>query len=57
MFWDEREIFKILPFYDTYIERPRIKKLNNLQLLKELPFCDELSIAEKKTAFNGYAQS
>ena len=37
MHWDESEIFKILPFYDTHIKRPRIKKLNNVQLLKE-PF-------------------
>ena len=38
MHWNANEIFKILPFYDTYIERPKIKKLNNVQLLKELPF-------------------
>ena len=57
MLWDESEIFKILPFYDTYIERPKIKKLRNVQLMKELPFYDELSIAENKTAFNGYGRS
>ena len=53
MLWDESEIFKILPFYDSYIERPKIKKLNNVQLMKELLFYDELSIVENKTAFNG----
>ena len=35
-----------------------IKYLNfNVQLLKELPFYDILSIAKNKTAFSGYAQS
>ena len=48
MHWDESEIFKLLPFYDSYIEKGRIKKLNNVQLLKELPFYDELSIVKSK---------
>ena len=26
MHWDAKEIFKLLPFYDTYIEKPEIKK-------------------------------
>ena len=57
MHWDANKIFRLLPFYDTYIEKPRIKKLNNIELLKELPFHDELSIVKNKTAFSGYAQS
>ena len=57
MLWDESEIFKILPFYDSYIERPKIKKLINVQLLKELPFDDELSIVKNKTAFSDYSRS
>ena len=57
MLWDESEIWKILPFYDNYIERPKIKKLNNVQLLKELPFSDDLSIAKNKKAFRGYSRS
>ena len=28
MLWDESEIFKILPFYNSYIEIPKIKKLD-----------------------------
>ena len=55
--FDESEIFKILPFYNSYIERPKIKKLNNVQLLKELPFYDELTIVKNKTASSGYAVS
>ena len=55
--WDANKIFKILPFYNTHINQPRVKKLNNVELLKELPFYDELSIVKNKTAFVGYAQS
>ena len=57
MHWDESEILKILPFYNSYIERPEVKKLNYVELMKELPFYDELSIVKNKTAFSGYAQS
>ena len=57
MHWDANKIFKILPFYNSYIDQPKVKKLNNVQLLKELPFYDELSIVKNKTAFSGYAQS
>ena len=31
--------------------------MNNVELLKELPFYDELNIVKNKTAFSGYAQS
>ena len=57
MHWDESKIFKILPFYNSYIERPEVKKLSNVELMKELPFYDELSIAKNKTAFSGNAKS
>ena len=57
MHWDAKKVFKILPFYDSYIDKPKVRKLNNVQLLKELPFYDGLSIVRNKTAFSGYAQS
>ena len=57
MIWDESKIFKILPFYNSFIDVPKVKKLSNIRLLKELPFYDELSIVKNKTAFSGYAQS
>ena len=57
MHWDANKMFKILPFYDTYIEKPEVKKLNNVELLKELPFYDELSIVKNKASFSSYAQS
>ena len=57
MHWHCNKIFKILPFFNTYIEKPEVKKPNNVELLKELPFYDELNIVKNKTAFSGYAQS
>ena len=57
MHWDANGIFKLLQFYGSYIEKPEIKKLNNVQLLKELLFYDELSIVKNKNAFSVYAQS
>ena len=55
--WDANKIFKILPFFNTYIEKPEVKKLNNVELLKELPFYGEFSIVKNKTAISGLAQS
>ena len=57
MHWDANKIFRDLPFYDIYIEKPKVKKLNNVQLLKELPLYEELSIIKNKAAFSGYGQS
>ena len=57
MHWDANKIFQLFPFYDSYINRPKVKKLNNVQLLREFPFYEELSIAKSKTAFSGYARS
>ena len=36
--------FRELPFYNKSIEKPRIKRLKNIDLLTELPFCKQLSI-------------
>ena len=30
--------FKELPFYNTYTEKPKIKRLQDIYLLSELPF-------------------
>ena len=38
MDWNTRNVFQILPFYNTFIERLKIRKLSNLELLQELPF-------------------
>ena len=52
-----RELFKVLPFFNTFIEKPEIKKLSNIKLLQELSFYDELSIVKNLNAFSGYARS
>ena len=44
MHWEANKIFQVLPFYITFIEKSEAKKLNNVQLLKELSFYDELSL-------------
>ena len=54
---DVKKLFQILPFYNSFIKRPEIKKLSNVQLLKELPFYDELSVVKSNSAFSGYARS
>ena len=57
MKWDAKKLFQILPFYNTFIEKPEIKKLSNIKLLQELPFYDELSTVKNSNAFSGYARS
>ena len=49
--------FKELPFYNTYIEKPKIKQLKNIDLLSELPFYKELNIVKTDQGFKGYAMS
>ena len=51
------EYFKDLPFNNKPIEKPKIKRLKNIDLLSELPFCEELSITKTNRAFRGYATS
>ena len=57
MHWDAKKLFQILPFYNTFIEKPNIKKLSNVKLLQELLFYNELSIVKNNSAFSGYARS
>ena len=57
MKWDAKKLFQILPFYNTFIEKPEIKKLSNINLLQELPFYYELSIVKNSNEFSGYARS
>ena len=58
--WDNKNLLKILPFYNIliyFMEKPRIKRLSNVELLNELPFYDNLSIKEISKAFKRYAKS
>ena len=49
--------FKELPFYNKRIEKPKIKRLKNIDLLSELPFYEELNVIKTNYAFRGYAMS
>ena len=53
----QKKIFQILPFYNTFIKKPEIKKLSNTKLLQEGPFYDALNVAKSSNAFSGYARS
>ena len=58
-FWDEKEpkgLFQELPFYNTFIEKPSIKRLENIDLMHELPFYDEFSIEKISKASKRYAK-
>ena len=49
--------FKDLPFYNKLIEKPKIKRLKNIDLLSELSFYEELNVIKTDRTFRGYAMS
>ena len=49
--------FKELSFYNKPIEKPKIKRLTNVNLLAELPFYKQLNITKANQAFKGHAIS
>ena len=51
------DCFKQLPFFNSSIEKPKIKRLRNVDLLAKLPFYDQLNIIKTNQAFKGYARS
>ena len=51
------DYFKELPFYNKHIEKLKIKCLWNIDLLSELPFCEELNVIKTNHAFRWYAMS
>ena len=54
---ETKRSFKELPFYNALIKKPYMKRLNNIDLLCELLFYDELNIVKTSKAFKGYAKS
>ena len=52
---DVLNYFKELPFYNRYIEKLKIKRLKNIDLLSELPFYEELNVIKTDHAFKWYA--
>ena len=51
------QYFKELPFYNKHIEKPKIKRLKNTDLLSELPFYEELNVIKTDNALRGYAMN
>ena len=59
--WDEKEakrLFEELPFYNALIENSYILiNLNNIDLLCELPFYNELNIVKTSKGFKACVRS
>ena len=51
------DCFKELPYFNEVIEKPKIKRLKNVDLLAEQPFYEQLGIIKTDQAFSGYAMS
>ena len=49
--------FKELPFFNVSIDKPKIKRLLDINLLAETPFYEGLSVIKTNQAFSGYARS
>ena len=59
-FWDEKAakiLFQELQFYNVLIEKLRIKRLKNIDLMRELPFYNESIIVKISQTFKRYARS
>ena len=54
---DVVDCFKELPFYNKEIEKPKIKRSENIDLLSELSFYEKLTVIKANHAFRGYAMS
>ena len=54
---DAADYFKVLPFYNKSIKKPKVTRLKNIDQLAELPFYEQLSIIKTNQAFRRYASS
>ena len=54
---DAVDYFKKLHFYNKPIEKPKVKRIKNIDQLAELPFYEQLTIIKTNQAFRGYAMS
>ena len=54
---DTEDYFTELLFYNKHIEKPKVKRLKNIDQLAELPFYEQLSVIKTDQAFKGYAMS
>ena len=51
---DAADYFKELPFYNKLIEKPRVKRLTNIDELAKLPLYEQLSEIKTNHVFRGY---
>ena len=54
---DAVDYSKELLFYNKSIEKPKVKRLKNIDRLVELPFYEQLSVIKTDQAFKGYPVS
>ena len=57
---ENKNLMKIPPFYNVlidFMERPKIKKVTDVELLNELPFYNTLRAKEIAEAFKRHAKS
>ena len=52
-----KDYFKEIPFFNTIIEKPKIKLLKYIDLSAGLPFFENLRIIKTNQASSGYAKS
>ena len=60
IFWDYKNVLKTLPFYNIltdFMEKSKIKRLSNVELLNELPFYKSSNIKNISEAFKRFAPS
>ena len=50
---DAVDYFKELPFYDKPIEKPKVKRLKNVDHLAEFPFYEQLNVIKTNQLFRG----
>ena len=43
--------------YNVLIKKPKIKKHDNVDMLSQPPFCDELNITKTEKSLKGYVKS
>ena len=58
-FCDEKEVkrlFTELPFYNASIEKPYIRCLNNINMLREVLFYGQLSLTKTSKALKRYTR-
>ena len=54
---DEVDYYKKLPFYSKHIQKPKVKRLKNIDWLLGFSLYEKLDVIKTDQAFSGYAMS